>query len=399
MRRADVSPAMEVGRSRRRVLAVAIALLAALAIVPAPALAEERVGGDVIVAEGETIEGDLQVLAGRVVVRGTVTGDLRGAAGSIVVEGTVEGNVEAAAGSIRIDGTVGGDVELGAGSVVIDGTIGGDASIGADSLTFLDGGRIDGNLRYDAGTVTGLTAETVGGTAERVDDVRGPFGLESVSVPSWLEVLWGFLASLLLGVLLLGLLPAASAGVTGRVTGRPLGSMGVGLLALIGWPILMALVAITIVGIPIAVLGILLYVLALWIGFVYGAVGLGVWLLGLADREHRWGALLLGLALASLVGLVPILGGIVQFLLLLLGLGALAATLARRLRGRPRERGDDDEGRDGGDGRGREDGWGGGDGRAGEDSGGNGDYGDGGDGDDDTGDAPANDRDDRPATG
>jgi len=90
------------------------------------------------------------------------------------------------------------------------------------------------------------------------------------------------------------------------------------------------------VGIPLGLVGILAYALLLWLGFVYGAYAVGTWLVGLADASGRWLALLVGLFVVSVVGLVPILGGLVQFVVLLLGLGALA------FGGRKRYGGDDE---------------------------------------------------------
>jgi uncharacterized protein HemY len=78
----------------------------------------------------------------------------------------------------------------------------------------------------------------------------------------------------------------------------------------------------------------LVYGLVLWLGYVYGSFAVGSWLLSLADAENRWLALFVGLLAVSLVGLIPILGGLVQFVVLLLGLGALGRGLRNRYRGR-----------------------------------------------------------------
>jgi len=93
-------------------------------------------------------------------------------------------------------------------------------------------------------------------------------------------------------------------------------------------------VAITIVGIPLALVGIVAYVVALWIGSVYGRYALGSWVLDRLDSPNRWVALLLGVVGVALIGLVPWIGELVDLLVLLLGLGALALALWGRYRGR-----------------------------------------------------------------
>ncbi|MFB6137405.1 MAG: polymer-forming cytoskeletal protein [Halobacteriaceae archaeon] len=315
---------MTVPQRRRRAVAGVVALVLALALVPAPVAAEEPVGGTVVVAEGETVSGDLHVVAERVLIAGTVTGDLDVVAGSLIIEGTVEGSVDGAVGSARVSGTVEGDLHVGAGSVIVSGNVGGTARLGADSITFLPGATIDGDLRYDAGRLTGLDNVAVGGQVVRAESVDGPWSVPAV--PTWAGTLYLLLANLALGAVLLALLPDASTGVVARVRDRTLRSGGAGLLTLVATPVVLALLALTVMGIPVALLGLGAFLAAMWVGLVYGCIAVGAWLLSLRDVEDRWIALVLGVPVVALVGAVPWLGGIVQFLvLLLLGLGAVGA--------------------------------------------------------------------------
>lgn len=342
-------------RTPRRAVALAVAALLLLAAVPGVALAEQRGGGTVVVGPDETVQGDLQAFGGTVVVRGTVTGDLSAVGGAVQIPGTVQGSVEASAGSVEISGTVGGDVDVaagsllvadgatvrgslngGAGSAVFAGTVEGDVTVGADTLRFADTASVGGDLRYDADDVSGLDAVSVGGTVTRDEGlVTGPQFSFAPQIPSWGSVLYGLVANLLLGALLVAGLPAYSSRLAERVSADPLRLGAAGFVALVGVPVVLVLVAITVVGIPLALIGLLAYLVALWVGFVYGAYAVGAWALDRAGVEtSRWVHLAVGVVAFSLVGVVPVLGALLQFAALLLGLGALALGGYRRLRGR-----------------------------------------------------------------
>lgn len=359
---------MTVPSLSNRYIVLALVVLLVLASGPSVALAGPAGGGvgatsmtgSAVVAEGETVNG-LDVMAGTVVIRGTVSGDLNGFAGDVVIaeSGVVAGDVSVATGSLRIAGTVegsvstgagvvtlartgsvGGDFSAGAGTVTVEGGIGGNAKIGADTIVLGSASRIGGELRYD-GALTQESGAVVAGPIVQ-DRTIGGFGPVGVSGHSWLSfgggwlnAIYGLFANFLLGAVLLLVLPGFSNRVADRAAESPGWSGLVGLLAFIGVPFLLALVAVTIVGIPLAILGLFGYLFVLWVGVVYGEYAVGRWLLGRrSDQPNRWYALGLGLVLFAVLGAIPIVGGLLVFGALLVGLGALT----RAIRGAYRRR-------------------------------------------------------------
>lgn len=319
------------------------AALVVLATVPAPVAADEtRTGSSVVVEEGETIDDDLTAFAGTVIVRGTVNGDVTAFSGDIHVEGQVNGDLTAFGGNVRITGTVSGDVdaaggnvvvaedarvggqlEAAAGNVIIDGEVGEDARVGAGTITLGPSAVVGGDFVYD-GDLDRAESARIAGEVRQESSVGIDLGFTGPLVPNWVGWMYGFLVNLVLGAVALLVFPRFSAGIADRATANPLRSGGAGLLLFVGIPILLVLLFISLIGIPLGLLGILVYALLLWFGYVYGAFAVGTWALGVADAGGRWLALFVGLLIAGVVGFVPILGGIVQFLVLLLGLGALA---------------------------------------------------------------------------
>ena len=331
----------------RRIAVVAAVVVVCLSSLSGVAAAQStgQFGGTIVIEDGETVDG-LEGVAGTIVVRGTVAGDLSGAAGTIRVteSGTVEGNVEAAGGSVIVAGTVegnvqvgagsfdltetgriGGDLQVGAGSVIVDGTVEGDVEAGGQTVTLGPNADVGGEFRYDAESFDrSPDASVAGGVVQ--DPSLGTdtgVGFNVDPLPSWIGTVYTFLTSLLLGALLLLAFPGVSDTVANRGLERPIASAGIGLVTLIGVPVLLVLVAITVVGIPFSLAGFALFLLALWIAGLYGKYAVGTWVLDRTGGGNRWLALLLGLLGFLVLGFVPIVGGLSEFLATLLGLGAL----------------------------------------------------------------------------
>lgn len=336
-------------RKRLAVVALVVVLLGAVPTGVA-AQSESTVGGTVVVGEGETID-DLETVAGTVVVEGTVTGDVSAAAGDVRIAdtGEVGGNLEAAAGSVTIDGSVGGDVDAGAGNVevgegatvggeftagagnvVVNGALEGDAAIGAETIALGDAATVAGDLRYN-GDLQGNTDAVAGSVTE--DSTLGvEVGPTLQPLTTWLVALYTLALNLLLGAALLALFPRFSDGVADRVSTDPLRTGLIGLGVLIGVPALLVAAAITIVGIPFSIVGGFAFAFVVWIGIVYGRFAVAAWLLGYAGLENRWLALVVGLIGGAVLARVPFVGGLLNFLILLLGLGALVWGLYARRR-------------------------------------------------------------------
>ncbi|MGB9964437.1 bactofilin family protein [Halobacterium hubeiense] len=338
----------------RRALVLALVAVLALSTFAGVAAADDRAGGTVVVEEGETVTNGLQATGGTVVVRGTVegdldafagavdvaesgtvTGDLSGAAGSIRVAGTVDGSVDVAAGSIDVTetGVVRGNLTGGAGSFTHAGTINGSVRVGAGSVALASTASVGGDFVYD-GEFTQAEGATVGGEVRHDPDLGSMQVSVLPEIASWLLTLYFLALTLFVGALLLVALPGVSATVADATANSPLRTLGAGFAALVGAPFALVLLSLTVVGIPVAVVGAFLYALAVALSYVWGAYAVGAWLLSQADREHRWLALLAGVLAVHAVGYVPFLGALVEFAVLLFGLGGLTVAAYRHVRQR-----------------------------------------------------------------
>jgi len=351
-------------------MAVALALLSAAALAQETELGGKvRSGQEVTVPAGETVRGDLYASAGTVRVDGRVEGDLVATGGEVTVSGTVTGDVLAAAGTTTISGQVDGDVRVGAGQARVEGRVGEDLLVGAGQATVAPGAEVGGDLifgtgqmRMDgavAGSALGATGSytrsgSVAGS-ERVS-VRQPEEQPPTLAERALDRLRRYLSILVVGALLLWLAPRMLQGAAESVRRRPLASFGTGILAVVGVVVvLLVLVLVTVlVAVVLGLLGLgsltgatafggtlaagiiaFLFFLAVAFG-AQTAVGLalGRLLFGEDARSfvRGFGGLALGVLVVVLLSAIPVVGGWLEALLVLLGLGALVLALPRRRR-------------------------------------------------------------------
>jgi hypothetical protein len=136
------------------------------------------------------------------------------------------------------------------------------------------------------------------------------------------------LALAALGILLVVVFPQPTRRVMNAAQVAPAGSFGVGCLTLIVLPILFILLAITIIGIPVALLEVFVAVAAGIFGWVAIGYLAGERILeGLKVREVvPIVAVVVGVFLLTLINQVPCIGFIIGLLIGAIGLGAVVLT-------------------------------------------------------------------------
>jgi cytoskeletal protein CcmA (bactofilin family) len=330
-----------------------------------------RSDNQVVIRAEETVPNDLYVFGETVRIAGRVEGDLVIFGGQVDVFGPVTGDVLVGAGNATISGPVDGDVRVGAGQAMIRGSVGEDALVGAGRTTMASGARVGGDLIFGtwqmvmdgtvAGNVLGSTDDyikrgSVAGTEtvnvkEPVEEAPPTMGMRLV------DLLRRYVSILAVGALFLWLAPQALRAAAGAMRGRPLPSLGVGILGIFGFVVLVlgVLLVTILVAVVLGLLGLgslvgttvfggiltealIVFLFFLAVAFVaQAAVGLSLGRLLLREDARSFfrgfGALALGVLAVVIVSAIPRIGGLLEFLLVLLGLGALIlAVLPRRRR-------------------------------------------------------------------
>lgn len=261
----------------------------------------------------------------RVVITGPVT----------IPRGEVAGDVVVIDGNVRVAGRVKGDLVVINGRTRISGRVKGDAISIAKRMTVRKGARVGGDVRYVDKKPVIAPGAKIGGKVKRVDakKISSDLGV-GAGIGLWLAM---SVSTLLLGALLLLLLPRTAAAVYEAAADRLGACAGWGLLVFFGLPILALILLVTVLGLPLGVT--LLLAFFPLAALAYTA---STWLVGrrmLGPERNRFLAFLVGLVILRLLALVPFLGGLVWFLAVVFGLGALVVAASRAHRAaRPPER-------------------------------------------------------------
>lgn len=334
--------------------------------------ADEVVQGSLVASADEVevdgrVEGDLVVVGERVRIAGTVAGNVFALARDLEISGRIGGSLHAASERLRVAGEIGGsgylagelvrqepgariarDAYLFARRAELRGVVSRDLFFRGDALAL--GGAVARDVRVRRATRVELLAGAavgrdlraavpsesdlvvaadgrIGGTqavAETSADVWERFW----RLGPWLWMLVRVAAALAFGVALYAVLPGLF------WTRVPTASsflrlLGIGVLALATVPLVVILLAVTLIGLPLALLGVFVYLTALYLAHVMAAAELGRTLLrrtrqDLAGLGSFARILLVGLTAVALAGQVPVLGPAVRMVILLVGAGLLA---------------------------------------------------------------------------
>jgi len=291
------------------------------------------VSQDAVIAGGTvTVTGDvgddLRIGAGTAVVQGTVGDDVVVGGGQVTLVGSrIGGDVLAGIGILQLSAPVTGDVRVGGGEIFLNSTVGGNVVVDADRLTLGNGTVIEGNLTYTSPREAVIEEGAVvhGEVQYTPREARG-VGRGTIAAIFSVVALLKFLM-LLIGALFFGLFfKKYTTALITKTYNKPLLEFGRGLAALILIPTVAVLLMLSIVGIPLGVLTAVSYVALLIFVWFMAPILLGALLYrwrGQEALEVSWKTILLGCVVYGLIGIIPILGGLVQFALMLMMLGAV----------------------------------------------------------------------------
>ena len=371
---------------RRLSLALMIAFIVALIGAPAAFAADFRTDTSISIGDDEVINDDLYLFGTTITVNGIVNGDLFATGNSLTVNGVVNGNVFLVGQEVTVNGTVSQGARITANNTTIAGSIGedllllgnsasihGGASIGRDliatvsSLT-LDGmvqrrfagnaqtvtlnGSVGSNIDIGVGDLTITEDASIGGDltyrsnemaeiaggADIGGDVNHEMAAEAdietgFSIGPFVPSIIGLIMTAVYGTALLLVFPRLTVAASNQLLENTIMSIGMGIVFLIVVPIVSVLVMITVIGIPLGLIALLLYGIALFSAQVFVGMTLGRLILSfVADGKRRliqFLGLLLGLLILFGVSFIPYVGPWAPLVVVILGLGGLMLAIGR----------------------------------------------------------------------
>jgi len=362
--------------------ALSLALLAILTAAPPASAVDLRFRESVHVSEDETLDGTLVVNGDFLRVDGVIRGDVFALVEQMTIRGRIEGNLFAVARDVELSGEVDGSAHVAAENLNVDAKIRGSLYTLSDVVTLapearvgLDAFHLGERIRFEGGVARDLIAggkhleirgavgrdfETwarrakilpsaritgnvvahvheesdieiskaalVGGetSIEPLDSMRNQRLARYTHAAFYFWLLIRLCAAFAVGLLFYALLPGIFGGriSSGNEFFR---SLGVGFVVLFLAPIVLLIAALTLVGLPIALIGAALYLTALYLTGIVVAALIGVSLVrpkseGLRDFGV---ALLVGALILTVATQIPVVGALLRLVVALVGLGLL----------------------------------------------------------------------------
>jgi cytoskeletal protein CcmA (bactofilin family) len=345
--------------------------------------ADVRSGDAVIISSGDEINDDLYIAASRITINGTVNGDVVCAGETIEINGVIKGSVIALGSTISIAGEVTNSVRVAGANIDISGKIGRDVLVAGDSVNLVGSSAISRDLFFAARgiTVDNFVERNIRGWGDEVainDAVAGDIevGATQLTIASTARIqgnliyvsdneaiirtgaqiggttthnlpkeresnfnwgLWNrvmaFLMTLAVGCLLILVAPKKAIAAAEAIKTKPLASLGWGALILFVAPIAILITLVTVIGIPLGLIGILIYGLAIYLAQIAVGLFIGYLIIGYfgkaGSRGVLVGAFALGFSLLTLLKLIPYIGFFLWLATVIFGIGAMALALKK----------------------------------------------------------------------
>jgi len=316
----------------------------------------DTVYGDLVVAGGNVylrgvVQDDVRAAAGSLLVAGNISGDLIIAGGTVTVEpsagiggdiaisggtitlsSTVSGSVKAAGGVVTINSAIGKNLSFNGGELTLNGAVNGASEIAATKFHLGENAALRGNVRYwtDAGEINFGNALQNGAIATFDPSLRTQYerpDMRYLGFASFLAVLWYLLAMFILVWLGQWLFTQTIKNAALTAQAEPVRSLGYGFLYFAAVPVAVVLLFVTLIGIPVGLIALFLYLLLLALANIITAL-IGAHWINHAKNYH-WRSIQLVLVafglfiLLKIVGFIPVIGWIVKIAAVFVAFGAV----------------------------------------------------------------------------
>ena len=294
------------------------------------------VGDDIRCAGGtihfsEDILGDLVVTGGKITIDDDVviSGDLIISGGEIILNGTVNGEIKSASGAFTLNGVAANNVDCRGGRIIINGRVNGNASLAADELRVGD----------DASFAQTVNYWTANGSAEFRNSMKTGSPVYDPSLKldygkwhllgftSLLMVTWYLGTALLFIALIHYLFSNTFRNAANSIKNAALRSIGLGFLFLVAVPVAIVVLAVTVVGFPLAVLILFAYIIIVLLGTIITSLLVANWINN--NFQKSWTSIQIVFSafgifvFLKLATLTPLVGPLIMLLMAVMGFGGI----------------------------------------------------------------------------
>ena len=293
-----------------------------------------RFGVNTIVKEGEKIEGGLSAFGANIEIAGTVNGGLEAFGANIIVSGKNQDDLRFAGANVTLSGEFLDIVNGVSANLTISGIFEGDLGVRAARITIAPTAVIKGDFAYSTALFERKEGSQIMGKVVQLETEEGKAWARNKRPqekdPDYLAkgLFWiiSTIALIIVGLLVNYFLPKQTEEIASTIAGSIWKSLGIGLIFLIVAPLCIIILLFTAIGIPAGIISAFFYIIMIYISRVYVGLWIGRKLLGNFNESFTafffWpfvaGTITIGILL-----LIPVIGWLLRFFLLLIGLGAM----------------------------------------------------------------------------
>ena len=347
--------------------------------------AYETKNGFFLITKDEVIDDNVYVFEESVDIRGLVKGDLIVAAANINIKGSIEGDVIAIGEIVNILGDVDGDIRVIASNLQIDGSVGGNILGIADKIVINDdtfighsltvaasilnmngsiaknifsvGGitaingkvgknvkiygnlkgeiilgsdsRIGGDLNYmSSKEIKRLEGAEIAGIIKKIDIIVDESNKDTINYILYKTLI--FFSLVLSGLIFLYLFPNIAKEITIKSRKKIGATIFYGFAIFFLIPIASLMFFITVIGIPISLIAIILYIITFYLTKIIISLVMGSWLIGKIVKQNERSIIfefLIGSIILSILVSVPFIGQIFWIFITWWGMGLIFIVL------------------------------------------------------------------------
>ncbi len=293
-----------------------------------------RFGVQTIVKEGEKLEGGLSAFGANIEIAGTVDGGLEAFGANIIVSGKNQGDLKFAGANVMLSGEFFDIVKGVSANLAISGEFENDLEVGAARITIAPTAIIKGDLVYSAAIFDRKEGSQIVGEIIQLETEEGKAWTRNKNQhkkgPDYLGkgLFWivSTVALIIVGLLINYFLPKSTEEISTTISDSIWKSLGIGLAFLIVTPICIIISIVTAIGIPVGIILSFIYITMIYISRVYVGLWIGRKLLGAFKESFTalflW-PFITGTIITGILLFVPVIGWVLRFFLILIGLGAM----------------------------------------------------------------------------
>lgn len=381
-------------RSKQKWLIILFTLFFTLTLTSSVSAVQLKSGDTVTIPEG-SIKGPLFISGNNLTVNGDVEGDIFAIGQSITINGRVKGDVIAAGNTIKVNGTISGDIRAAGNTIEVEGLVSDSLTLAGNNITFqqtaqtardvvvfgnnatllgtvqgqvigsvshmhLNGpvngdvelwqvqnltigpsADLNGNTNYRSENLADIDANAQVGPINRLAPLPRPEKPESTVGTGWTGVsIFFILGTVLAGIVLWGVyylifpsrLPRS--GQTAQEEFLP--TLGKGFLTLLVVPPVVLLLFITMIGIPLALLVLIAYIIILCLANILVGDYISRYALNRFGWQGNWaffGAFAVSLLLLIAIKSIPVLGFFIALVVAATAMGMVISWITKYRKG------------------------------------------------------------------